>query len=330
MLECASCADKYDEQCTGLDLKDLNAAQISAWTCPKCCNKRPKGDNSNTPVRRDCEPINNITMRKRPAGPAGEQSALPLSRDEITEIVRQEIRSAIKDCMKDTIRTCIAEQYKDIKEQVDELEASVKFMDQKYEDFKSDIANVKSLSKENAQLKSTVSELSNRLNQMEQLTRASNMEIHCVPEHNRENLLLLVQQLGTVVNHPVQQHEIIQCSRIAKVNPNNPRPRSILVKFSSPRIRDNFLAASRKYNKEHSREKLNTSHLGIAEQNVQNIYVAEHLSKETKVLHTAARLRAREVGYEIVWVKHGRVYVRKSEGTQHIWVKDTEALKNIK
>lgn len=330
MLRCTSCPDKYDEQCAGTTLKDLKMTQISAWECPKCCNMRPKKDNSNTPVRRDNEALNNVITTRKQSTATSDQSGLSLSRDEITDIVRQEIRSAIKDCMKDAIRTCIEEQYKDIRAKIDELEASVTFIGNQYEDITRDIKKAQSLPEEHAKLKSTVFELSNRLNQMEQLTRASNVELQCVPERAGENLLQVVMQLGTTINHPVPQTEILQCNRIAKANPLNPRPRSILVKFASPRTRDIFLAATRKFNKEHNSDKLNTSHLGISVENKQNIYVAEHLPKETKALHTAVRLRAKEFGYKIVWVKHGRVYVRRSEGDQHMWVKDMDALKNIK
>lgn len=57
--------------------------------------------------------------------------------------------------------------------------------------------------------------------------------------------------------------------------------------------------------------------------------MTEHLSPANKALHAAARTRAKEAGYKYVRIRNGRVYMRKSDDSDYILVKDTEMLKKI-
>lgn len=330
-LNCRKCKAAYHDICVGTSLEDMGRSRTAAWVCPACCNKIPKTDNSNTPIRKIPSPVDSSTLGKPNLS---ENSGLCLSRDDLTNIVRNEIRNALGDTMTSTIKTCIAAQFRELNRKVTDIESSLTFISDQYEDFKNEVQSLKpelqTLRAENTQLRSSVQELTNRLNQLEQMSRASNAELQCVPEKEGEDLVGLVQQLGAVMAHPVLERDITQCTRLAKLDPSKPRPRSILVKFSSPRIRDNFIAASRKYNKDHATDKLNAGHLGVVTETRTPIYVVEHLTKEIKALHAAARLRAKEIGYNIVWVKHGRVFLRKEEKEKHVLVKDMEALKNLK
>ncbi|CAH2108022.1 unnamed protein product [Euphydryas editha] len=70
-------------------------------------------------------------------------------------------------------------------------------------------------------------------------------------------------------------------------------------------------------------DKLNTSHLGMAGDK-KPIYVIEHLSPALKSLHAATRLKAKQKDYKFVWVKSGRIYVRKNESTEYSTIFDAE------
>lgn len=115
------------------------------------------------------------------------------------------------------------------------------------------------------------------------------------------------------------------CTRIAKRDTSNPRPRSVLER-SSPRLRDTFLAACVNYNKANSKAKLNSSHLGISMDKPTQIYVTEHLSPENKALHAATRTRAKELGYKFVWTRNGRIFIKKDESSPAIVIGDREKL----
>lgn len=164
---------------------------------------------------------------------------------------------------------------------------------------------------------------------MEQLSRTNNLEIQCVPEHKSENLYSTVQQLANTIKCPLAESDLQYCTRIAKFNTNSPRPRSILVKFSSRRLRNNFLAGIIKFNRNNQSNKLNTSHLGFGDKKISPVFVSEHLTPETKSLHAAARHKAKELNYKFTWVRDGKVFLRKSETSNFILVKDTEVLKSL-
>lgn len=101
-------------------------------------------------------------------------------------------------------------------------------------------------------------------------------------------------QLGRVIGYNVSEKDIAHVTRVAKADRSNPRPRAIVVQFTSPRIRDGYLAATVKFNKANPKDKLNTSHVGIGGE-TRPIYVTEHLSPANKSLHAAARARAKEI-----------------------------------
>ncbi|VVC88029.1 unnamed protein product [Leptidea sinapis] len=51
----------------------------------------------------------------------------------------------------------------------------------------------------------------------------------------------MVEQICKTAGNPIKGH-ISKCTRIAKLNKDSPRPRTVLVKFFSPIIRDQFYA----------------------------------------------------------------------------------------
>ncbi|XP_047543220.1 uncharacterized protein LOC125075553 [Vanessa atalanta] len=209
---------------------------------------------------------------------------------------------------------------------------SMKFMNEQYEDIKSEIRTkfkaFEILNKENEQLKVTIQDLDMRLNVMEQQSRACNIELQCLPEHKNENLINTIMQLSRVISCNITEDNIHNVTRIAKQNPNSSRPKSIIVQFNSPRTRDTFLAASIKYNKNNPDDKLNSKLLGIGGLK-QNIYVVEHLSPKNKMLHAAAKQKAKLKGYRYVWVRNGRIFMRKSDNCEYKHIKDMASLDKI-
>ncbi|CAG9112513.1 unnamed protein product [Plutella xylostella] len=330
---------------------------ITNMQCPSCASKRPKGDNSNTPVRTATN--EKVTVRKQrgnnvaptaaaSAAPNCAASAAPncaasavagptcnlcMTKEELTAIIRKELQDSLCVQIKTSIKDCIATQLREITSEMNNIKESIKFSSDKFEEFKSEVIsfkkNVQIIQKENENLRCTVSSLQQRVNQLEQLSRASNLEIQCVPEFKAENPSNIVQQLSKVIDCEVQDKDLVFCSRIAKANPQSSRPRSLLVKFQNQRQRDAYLTAATKFNKEHPTDKLNTSHLGIANEKNTAVYVVEHLTPEIKSLHAATRQKAREIGYKFSWVRNGRVFIRKNESSEYIYVRDADVLKTL-
>ena len=253
--------------------------------------------------------------------------------NDIRQIVKEELQCSL-DLLKKNIIEQFENKLKDVLDHVAGITSSISFLEEKYETIREDMSNkikcIKTLETENSILKTNISELTTRLNLIEQHGRADNLEIQCIPEHKNENLLSVTKQIANSINYKLNDADIHLCTRIAKQNKDSRRPRSVLVKFSNQRIRDAFLAATINFNKKASNptERLNTSHLGIGGDK-KPIYVLQHLSPTVKSPHAAARLKAKEIGYRFVWVKGGTVYMRKSEDSAYKNIKNINCLKDL-
>ncbi|XP_045450021.1 uncharacterized protein LOC123658719 [Melitaea cinxia] len=186
----------------------------------------------------------------------------------------------------------------------------------------------KQLEIENVVLKGKVHDLEARLAQVEQDARQNNLEIHCLPEHKQENLINTVFQLARVVSSPLTDGDILSCNRVQKFNPNSKTPRTVICRIPSKLKRDNLLAAVLSYNKANPKQKLNTKLLGFGDAE-SPVYVSEHLSPTNKSLHAAARIRAKEKLYKFVWVRNGKIFVRKNESAPALVITRMDALKKL-
>lgn len=349
-LSCGSCKLKYDIHCIGITLQRFqsfygpNQDRRRNWKCPECLNRLPKTDNTNTPAKSTarsdalCEDsLDNVTVRKRITTCTGET-------DNISQSVRsppflEACQEAGKyhgiskeewiDLLKTTIEQTISAQLKDITDQVSDIRESMSFFNKQYEDMKcaleENTTNIKELRRDNEMLKITVNDLSSRLNLMEQGLRESNIEINGIPEHRNENLNTTLIQLVKVIGEPVPTSDIIHATRVAKISKDSDRPRTVVVKLSSPKCRDAILAAVANFNKKNSKQKLSSQHLGLGG-SVTPVFVSEHLSPTNKALHAITRKKAKEICYKFVWVRNGRIFVRKDEYSPAIMIRNKEVL----
>lgn len=325
-VQCSRCQGKYHLSCVNISQVDYDAMPNelrSTWVCVICRSKERKGgDNSNTPVRAISSPqLEYVTQRAKPRT----ANCSGLTASNIRDIIREELQNAFKN----QIHPRLA----DVQNAIASIEQSMLYYKEEFENVKAEqlaqAAQIECIKSENDCLRAVNQKLSVRLAQLDQQSRSSNIEIQCVPENKQENLINTIQQLGKIIKYPVSNDQIHYCSRLAKMNSASPRPRSILVKFSSPRIRDEFLAATSKFNKNNLNDKLNTSHLGIGGNKKGAVYVVEHLTPENKSLHAAARSKAKELKYRFVWVRDGRIYMRKNEQSNFVHIKNIDLLNHL-
>lgn len=335
-LKCRICHSWYDLLCANVSERQFKAMSVEIrgnWTCPGCRSKEPKIDNTNTPIRTKSpsltqySPTSNVNIRSRsaPSDKTCNDAVIEITRRELRDIVKQEIETALK--------VLVSDEFRKINESITSFQQSLSFFNEQYEAMRSTLedrsAKILQLEKDNRTLQDNLNQLAKRTNLLEQHARSANIEIQCVPEHKSENLVSTILQLSNVVKCDIKDTDIQICTRVAKKDTQSKRPRSIMVKFCSPRLRDSFLAATMKFNRANVKCKLNTSHLGIGGDKPQPIYVAEHLSPENKALHGAARTRAKELGFKFVWVRNGRILMKKSESSETFVVTNLETLKNL-
>ncbi|RVE40362.1 hypothetical protein evm_014988 [Chilo suppressalis] len=329
------------DHCETDDFRGFSSEFKFSWICPACRCKEPKsGNNCNTPVRpaSQTQPLSstvshydNVTLRtKQKVSVSG--TTAPIRGSPCSCLTASDIRTIIREELCH-IKTEINADLQEIVKSMTSFEASLSFYNEEFEKIKAITSaqnnTIETLRKENEFLRNTTQELSARVRQLDQQTRAANLEIQCVPEHKQENLVNVVMQLGKVIKCPITDTDIYYCSRVAKMNTNNTRPRSILVKFRSPRLRESFLAATSTFNKNNPDNKLNTSHLGLGEEKKSAVFVVEHLTLENEELHAAARRKSKELQFKFVWVREGKIFMRKSDESNYIYVRNHDTLKKL-
>lgn len=343
LMKCITCGKNYHMDCISTSSGTENI-EVSTWECPLCISQRPKNgsNDENQPVRFNP----NVTTRapKRQAlqsppesPPASESVSASASASTVSA---SEIRSIMQEyCMNvssriDSLSSSLRSELKSVKDEISDMKCSMDFMNSKYELLLQEHKETKEamvvLQNENSALKTNVQNLNSRLNSLEQSARAMNVEIQCVPERKNENILQVVTQLGSIINCNVKSEDIISCTRIAKINKSSARPKSIVAQFSNKKIRDEFLAASINFNRKKAmHDKLNTSHLGFNGEKTP-IFIVDHLSPMNKSLHAAARKIGKEKGYKHVWVRNGRIFMRKTDDSDYVLIRDMDSLSKIK
>lgn len=351
---CNTCLRAFHLDCVSLPVENNVVGMV--WYCPSCLPKTKKNDNTLAHPQQGSY----VTIRppKRQAFNSPEQTRESiLKREEVKKVVRNIMetefhskgseaitRTDVKDIVQEVIKTemrgllavlssNITSELKTIKEDIFDVKQSMDFINCQYEDFMNETkANkevINNLQKENLNLKETIEQLNGRVNQLEQHARSNNIELQCVPEKNSENLIAIVTQIGEAIGYEISEDKILHCTRIAKMNRESTRPRSIIIQLSSPRIRDNYLAAAINFNKtkKDPTEKLNTTHIGFRERTP--IFVTEHLSPTNKTLHAAVRQKAKAKGYKYVWIRGGRIYARKGDNEEFIHIKNFSCLDKL-
>lgn len=257
-----------------------------------------------------------------------QRASSPLTAEDLKQYIDKKFEESIAQLLSE-IRSEFSNKNSETKDLFTELKKSVDYMSDNYdellENLKSKTKMLNDLQTENTALRGQVIDLNTRLDLIEQQSRKGNIEIQCVPEYKSENLETVVQQPANTVACNLTDQEILNYHRISKMNQDSTRLRSIVLKLSSPLVRDKILAAVKIFNKtqQNDKLKLNSSHLGLAGEK-KSIFVCEHLSLANKKLHAAARAIAKERKYEFVWVWNGRINMKKDINSKAFQVKNSE------
>lgn len=324
-LSCAQCSHPYHYECVGMtktNYTKLSTKSKGLWKCPEC--KLPVVKTDDTPIK-DA----NIEVMDSPSSHSSADLTTFLSEFE------NRLTSRL-DSMLQKSQTGIKSELENIRKEMgilSDLKQAVDFMSEKYDTMHEELKSLRTLTTtlqaENGRLSGDVKELNFKVQQMEQYSRECNIELQCLPEHKNENLLNTVMQLATVVSCPLEERDVQQCTRVAKKDPTSTRPKSTIVKFSSPRLRDSLLAAVIKFNKKKEDvDKLNTALLGYGGEK-SPVYVTEHLSPYNRSLHAEARKVKKEKGFKYLWTRNGRVLMRKDESAPSTWIKDMDTLQKL-
>lgn len=360
-LACCKCKLKYDIECANISPSRyrtffaLDQNRKNNWICPECSSNAKKTDNTDMPVQRvpseigkedasedesivlqsDIVPIKSTKILHGPAA-SNTDSVSPVLSSGKGHITEDKFRAIIKmelASMQTNIMCAVTDKLNNIVTQFGEIRESMSFFNKQYEDLKLDLDTktmiIQELKNDNEKLKSVVQDLSSRVNSVEQNMRSCNVELNGIPENKSENLNDTFNQLVKVLGVPIAADDVVQVTRVAKITNDSERPRAIIAKLRTPRHRDSMLAAVANFNKKNPQDKLSSKHLGQAGSR-KPIFVAEHLSPSNKSLHAAARHKAKELNFKFIWVRNGRIFIRKTEYSESILIRNMDSLNLIK
>lgn len=318
------CGQQYHFLC--VNLTAANYKKQRNWECPDCAliTLKTQRKGNNTPVQPSRHPNSSFNdgdsfVTLRPSSQKVDLSDYML-RSEIAEIIRTEIRSAIST------------EFTLVREQLSNFETSLQYFSDEYDKITTTLKTITDentlMRNENISLQNKMKDLESRLAHMEQDARQNNLEINCLPEHKNENLIKTIVQIGNAVSFPIAESEIISCTRVQKSNPASKKPKAVVCKLSSKAQRDNLLGAILIYNRKNPKNKLNTKLIGYGDTE-SPVYVSEHLTPANKSLHAATRIAAKEKNYKYVWVRNGRIFIRKDETAISQIITHRDTLKSL-
>lgn len=200
------------------------------------------------------------------------------------------------------------------------IEKSIAEVSARLDDVNSSIARI---DMERKQISSEISKLTEKCEALDRSLRKTSVEIRNVPKVKGEKLedlytylQMLYKQLG--VDH--NSSHIRDIYRLPSKREHNTS--TIIVDLVNTLSKTNLLNAARKFYRT-KKVDIFASSLGINAPDTQ-IYISEHLTaKNRRLLHMAKDLK-REGNFAFCWTAGGNVFLKKTEGTTSILIRNEE------
>lgn len=216
----------------------------------------------------------------------------------------------------------ISAQNSEIRTQNEEIQKTVTFLSEKYDDVIQDMSNLQAQCDNNQKVIKT---LEQKIDFLEKSSKESSIEIKNLPSQNpetKETLINSIQKLGNKINQPVHNSDI---KNIFRLKSKTASVGAVIVDFSTTNIKEQFLASTRNYNKQHKDDRLSSTHL-LDNCPKHPLYVSEVLTTMAKRLHYLAREFVKSSDYEQCWTANGKVYVRQKQGIPSKLIKSEDDL----
>lgn len=185
----------------------------------------------------------------------------------------------------------------------DKLDENTKILKEQSDQVKEYLDIIESLRIENKVLKEKVELLESKMDEAEQYSRRNTIEIQGVP-HDNNNVLSTVKDVGKALDMEISESMIDICHSLRK-RPDSDEPAGIIVKFVRRFDAEQLLAKKR------GKKDFSTRHLNLPTDNP--IYINESLSPTRRKLLAIARQTRRTQNYKWLWVKGGRIFMRKED-----------------
>lgn len=194
-MKCTLCALVYDLLCANISERRFSVIKLTEeWICDACKSKQPKSDNSNTPVRGSRLEDNSIEKQINQVGSHTEH-AMAQSNTNATEfpnmeIMISDIMAAVKLELSSLIPSLIKVDLESVRNDIqyfNKFKQTSLFINSNLEELQKSISMLvieyQHLETENRSLHSTVTDLSDRLDILEQRLKENNLEDNGISEH---------------------------------------------------------------------------------------------------------------------------------------------------
>lgn len=202
----------------------------------------------------------------------------------------------------------------------DKLEDNTKVLKEQAEKIDRYLKKIEELSTENKQLKQVIANLENRVEDLEQYSRINTVEIQGIPQGESEDVADVVKEVGKALGMKIEECMIDACHRM-RSRPGSNDPPTIIVKFVRRGIKEELLRKRRE------KKTLSTKHMNLHTD--RPIYINESLSPARRRLAALARVAKREHHYQYLWIRNGKIFLRKENGAKVIQVTSKDDLKSL-
>lgn len=214
----------------------------------------------------------------------------------------------------------------DLRSSVNEVQKSVSFLSEKYDDF------VVRMSANDRELRETVTEvismkeklenqateielLKSEVNRQEQYSRLQNLEIHGIPVQPNENLTSCAAELAHQLK--IKNFDTSSILAIHRLPARNDKVPTVIIRFASVAQKNEWMS--------HRGElrALNQSGSGP------RLFFNENLTASNRELFWLTRRKGKEKNYRFVWTKDGTVFAKKDANSPLIRVLRVDDLSKL-
>lgn len=167
----------------------------------------------------------------------------------------------------------------------------------------------------NRAMQTELSDIKKQLNRREQKDLNNNLIISGVPYKAEENLKDIVSTVARAMNVKLESKDIT----VYRIGNKNTNEIPIKVIFENPVDKVNLCASKFKKN-------LTTKELGF--QINKKVFLNHDLTKHNLDLYKKAKIFQRDNNYKYLWIRDGKIFLRKEDNSKIILLEDTNDLKN--
>ncbi|KAF6215731.1 hypothetical protein GE061_000063 [Apolygus lucorum] len=307
-MKCGTCKGQYHLECVKFtrEVYLFHKENRKIWTCDGCFKVNRKSISSGNSI--DGSPTPSV----KDDGDADIIIALIIS-------FRQEVRANNRSLSSKLEEN--AKEIKDLKEHLNTYSENIKENTAAISAIRVDLTSIEvkhdELQVQNTELKGYIKRLEDRLLDSEQNALIKTVEISGIPISPGFSVTECVLSVGDAIKFDMNESMIDNCFR-RRLLTGSTQPGVISLTFNRQQEKDKFVSLARK------KRDLSIRDIGIIEGEHNRIYVNESLTFVKRQILKQAKIFKRNHNFKFVWVRNGRILMKKDEESIPVDIKKIE------